>query len=676
MNSKLKWYTNRLKKMSAKEIAWRLHGELQNRIDKIRYIVSNYRTSVLRSLDHDIEWNLADCGFENYRYNSKLLLESTEEYSEFVWRKQLIKKANKVMEGRMSYFALNDVFHGKPFDYNMDHNTKKKSPYRFSADINYRDFTTTGDCKYVWEPNRHQHLVVLARAYRATGDLCYAMSVKDHLMIWFNQCPFMMGMNWRSPMELSIRLINWVWALDLIKDSGVIDGTFRKSIIEQVCLHIWEVTRKYSRGSSANNHLIGEAAGVFIATSYFSTLQNVKRWREEAKQILHKELFNQTYPDGGTKEQALGYLFFVLQFFIYSGLVARWTKNDFSENFWQRIESCLEFIGRLSEGGLYIPMFGDCDNGYVLDLGDDPKEPFCLLALGATLFNRSDFRTWARGEKETVLWALGTQGLKTFRQIDVEGLEKPLAPSAFKDSGYYLLQSGSTGNANTTSVLFDCGTLGMGAIAAHGHADALSFTLRVNGIDILVDPGSYDYFTYPEWREYFRKTRAHNTVEVDGFDQSEIIGPFMWGRRANAHLLNWKAEPGGMSFVSGWHDGYKRLSDPVRHERLIQLESRTGELTIIDRLFAKKEHLYRIYFHFSEFCTVNELDSHRFRVENMTDTLLSFEIDKQLSTILLSGADNPISGWISRGYHEKKAGMTVIGSIHTSGDLVLKSRIF
>ena len=91
-------------------------------------------------------------------------------------------------------------------------------------------------------------------------------------------------------------------------------------------------------------------------------------------------------------------------------------------------------------------------------------------------------------------------------------------------------------------MVFDCGELGFKAIAAHGHADALSFTLRAFGSDVFVDPGTYDYFSYSAWRAYFRSTSAHNTLAVDGRDQSVMLGPFLWGARAQARCIAW--EPG------------------------------------------------------------------------------------------------------------------------------------
>src|SRR4029453_10619991 len=134
------------------------------------------------------------------------------------------------------------------------------------------------------------HLVVLGRAYRATGEARYAEALVEQLQSWIDQCPFGRGMNWRSPLELAIRLINWVWAVDLVLESGLVAGAFRSSLRRALYLHLWLITRSYSRGSSANNHRIGEAAGVFVATSYFPDLDESGRWRRESQRILEEEI--------------------------------------------------------------------------------------------------------------------------------------------------------------------------------------------------------------------------------------------------------------------------------------------------------------------------------------------------------------------------------------------------
>ena len=174
-------------------------------------------------------------------------------------------------------------------------------------------------------------------------------------------------------------------------------------------------------------------------------------------------------------------------------------------------------------------MFGDCDDGYVLDLaggGNDVRE---LLSVGAVLFERPDFRPMADGSRRSGILAPG------FRCAEAVGCAS-LAPEGSPASieGISRIRALSSPmrkprGEDRVSVLFDCAELGYGSIAAHGHADALSFTLRVGGRDVFVDPGTFDYFTYPEWRTYFRTTASHNTLEIDGRDQSAMLGPFLWG---------------------------------------------------------------------------------------------------------------------------------------------------
>jgi uncharacterized heparinase superfamily protein len=511
---------------------------------------------------------------------------------------------------------------------------------------------------------------VLGRAYRLSGDIQFANAVVEQLDSWLKQNPYGVGMNWRSGLELGIRLINWVWAVDLIEDSGVIDNGFRHRLLDSVSRHIWEIDRKYSRGSSVNNHLIGEAAGVFVAASCFGNLRNASRWQARSRDILRREILSQTFPDGGTLEQAIGYHFFVLQFFVIAGITARATGQDMPESYWSRLEKMFEFLGILNEGGDGLPLFGDCDDGYVLDLGRDPHDIRQWLSVGAAVFGRSDFKAWAGGYAEPVEWLLGEPGRQSFKAIP-ELQNKTSTSRAFKNSGYYLLQYGEFDSPDRISVVFDCGPLGMGALAGHGHADALSFTLRAFGRDVLVDPGTYDYFSYPKWREYFRSTRAHNTVVIDVKNQSEMLGLFLWGRRAKADCLSWQpTDVGGK--VIGKHDGYMHLDDPVTHKRMLDLDGR--ELVVRDDIIARGKHEIEVFFHLAEHCVVIPAGGNRYLVDAGSGTI-EIELDPCLQVESFNGSKDPIFGWVSRGYHQKEASTTLVGHCTGESNICLVCRI-
>jgi heparinase II/III-like protein len=462
-------------------------------------------------------------------------------------------------------------------------------------------------------------------------------------------------------LELAVRLINWTWAMDFIVDYQSMPADFQRRLLESIHLHVWDVARKYSRGSSANNHLIGEACGVFVATSYFAQLPGAADLRKESQAILEREIEVQTFPGGATREQAFAYHLFVIQFFLFAGCLARRLENDFSAAYWQRLQRMFEFAGTMAEGGP-APSFGDADDGYVLDLGDSPRDVAALMRVGRLVFPGSTMQG-AAPHAESAYWIFGSAAART-ETASGQMAEAPLASKGFPDAGYYLLQWGAQNSRDRVSVLFDCGELGFTALAAHGHADALSFTVRAFGVDMLVDPGTFDYFTYPEWRQYFRSTPAHNTVCIDGEDQSVLMGSFLWGARANSRCIDWRPRAGGGT-VAGEHDGYTRLPDPVVCGRTLTLDEQTRTLNIVDRISAKGRHKIALYFHLSESCEA-ERHGNDIHIE-CSEGRAILRIPDRLSIDLHKGGSPEDGGWVSRGYHRKVPAWTIAARAETEG---------
>jgi len=651
--------------MSPIEILWRIRGKCIELIDA--YQITR---GAIPSLDHAMSKAKRSNWQPPFRVSDIKVGDWVRDQAstdERTWCAELITQADSIAANKLSYFHLHEHDHGHPIQWNKDHGSNIVAPMRLAHKIDYRDFNEAGDCKLVWEPNRHQHVVVLARAYRASGNEKYAVAIKEQLESWMDQCPYGYGMNWRSPMELSIRLINWIWSIDLTLESGIFSGRFRDQLLHSIYLHLSEITRKYSRGSSANNHLIGEASGVFIASCYFPQLTNAEKWQNESFEILCREIESQTFGDGCNKELALEYQFFVLQFFLLCGLVGRWCGKDFPRQYWRSIEQQLFFVGKLQEGGGKPVFFGDADDGYVLNLGDAHTDPKPLLAAGALLFNNGQCKTWAPDYPQTLRWLFGAAGREQFASL-VTNQENcaPLVSHAFRESGFYLLQKGYSSTTDRISVLFDCGPLGFGSIAAHGHADALSFTLKAFGEDILIDPGTYDYFTYPQWRNYFKSTLAHNTLEVDGQNQSEVLGLFLWGKRATAKCLDWQPSVNG-GVVKGEHDGYRRLDDPVLHRRTLQLAGDQRCLQITDEIFAKGRHDIRLVLHFAPNCTIERLDATGFRIA-CRNGCATLRLDGNFVTEIFQGSLQPPLGWVSNGYHQKQPCPTLVAKANIFGN--------
>jgi hypothetical protein len=664
----LGWYFKRLSAMSPSEIAWRIRSIARDQWDR-PLVNTRIRQRPLNSLF--INGSHLNSGFRicdlppGPEWDPK-------DYPP-AWRGRLIAQADLIAAGKLSFFDQTDCDLGQPINWNRDPKRDQPTPAGYAADIDYRDVAESGDCKFVWEPSRHHQMVVLARAYRVTGDERYAASVITQITSWLDQCPFGHGMQWRSPLELGIRLINWIWAYDLIRDSESITSTFAERFIDSVHRHAWEIRRKYSQASSANNHLIGEAAGVYVAMAYFANFKHAERWRIEARNILCREILIQSATDGGTREQALGYQLFVLQFYLVMLHSARQIGEPLPESFHQRLAKMLTFIGIMSEGGDQLPLYGDDDSGYVLDLGEPRNRVGWLVTCGALLLDREDLLKWGVGYNEPAFWLAGPSAHTRVENLQIQ--THTLASHAFNESGLYLLQCGRAYDPDRISVTFDCGELGYGSLAAHGHADALSFTLRAFGIDIFVDPGTYDYFSYPEWRAYFRSTRAHNTVVVDGLDQSEPQGLFLWGQRANCKLLHWEAHQQGGGTVIGMHDGYARLSPKVEHSRTLHLDPDSKTLLITDEFTGCENRTLEQCLHLGEACQVTSQNESNLEI-TAEQRLIEMTLDPRLSISIHRAQEHPIAGWVSRGYHQKRPSTTIIAAWRSTDDKpTLKTRI-
>ena len=226
--------------------------------------------------------------------------------------------------------------------------------------------------------------------------------------------------------------------------------------------------------------------------------------------------------------------------------------------------------------------------------------------------------------------------------------KRVLVTSQFNQGGYYILSSNDSTKAK---IIFDCGPLGLGSIAAHGHADLLSFILSAYDRSYFIDTGSYTYTANNPYRNYFRSTAAHNTVVIDGKNQSEMGGAFLWTHKANSFVDEWVSNE-HYAKVTGWHDGYHRLSDPVTHRRSIDFDKKALVITINDFIEAKSTHKIEQYFHLSPECNIEKVKDACWYVCNK-GIKIKLAIDGRLSCKVFKGNTNPISGWASNAYDVK-----------------------
>lgn len=592
------FYINRLKRMSPLEILYRVSQKGST------------------TLEHRF--------MKFYKFNFAISMES-DRLLKNLWyipsQEELLKKADKLCENRIDLFALKDLYLGRKINYHKDYKSGKLAPSNvFGKKINYRSTDKVGDIKYIWELSRHLFLPVLAIAYSRTKEEKYLIHFSAYLGEWLEQNPFMMGVNWSSSLELGIRLVNWTICWHIVQDK--IDPVLREKWIISVNQHCWYINKNYSKYSSANNHLIGEAAGLFVATTSLPQFANSKNWQKKAFRILVQQSTKQNHPDGINKEQAISYQYFVLEFLTIAGYIGEKFGWKFPYDYWNNIGDMLNFCEAIKDTDGNFPQYGDEDDGHVLD--------------------------------------------KSIRCLKKQRFKKK-NKKAFSDGGYYLLEE-APGKKEEQKMIFDCGDLGYTSLAAHGHADALSFYFSAGGMPIFIDPGTYAYHANTKWRDYFRSTRAHNTLTVDGLNQSVMAGNFMWSKKAQSSLIN-HLYP---EIVAGTHDGYNRLKDPVTHSRQIRLDKEREMWIIRDQIDCQKDHNICLYFHLDPRCKAYVSGSDVTIYFDKGECSLMFEEDVTVS--LHHGESSPPLGWYSPSYDVKVPTTTIKAaiSIHSSHTIITK----
>jgi hypothetical protein len=324
----------------------------------------------------------------------------------------------------------------------------------------------------------------------------------------------------------------------------------------------------------------------------------------------------------------------------------------------------MEFVAALMDRAGNLPMIGDADDALIVRFSpEEPWNPYrSLLATGAVLLSRPDWSVKAMRNDDKTRWLLGDEAFE--HSMAMTSSNSTVCRRSFPDGGYYVLGA-RFGSKDEVLAVVDCGPLGYLSIAAHGHADALSFTLSAGGVQLLVDPGTFAYHTQKKWRDYFRSTFAHNSVTVDGANQSTIGGNFMWLSKAQS-TCNVAELDGEEQCFEGEHDGYRRLSDPVTHRRRITFNALTNEFRIEDNLECVGTHAVDICWHFSEHCRVK---SDNITVRAVAGRVrLTLAMEGPLSPpILLFGREDPPGGWISRSFDAKRPIHTAVWSLPLRG---------
>lgn len=464
---------------------------------------------------------------------------------------------------------------------------------RFCFSIDRRLGGGPGDVRFTWELSRLQHLQVLALHGFLSGSEVARKACIDDLSAWIAGNPPFRGLGYACGTELSSRVLSVLVVVALL-GPGSLSAELSSGIWDMLNAHATWLARYPSLYSSANNHLVAEACGLFAIGSLAPELPEAASWRAIGREHLEREAARQINIDGVGAEQSPSYQAYSMEWLLVARRIAAATGQCLDPVIDQRLHSGASFLATILDAGGNHPRFGDDDESIVLrqDLSRERLPLAIAGTIGALFGTGSSCHPAYRLDIRARM--LGASNLPANDWGPVS--------TTFVEGGYTVLRAGHL------MALFDHGPLGYSYTAGHGHADTLAIWLHVGSKPLLVDAGTFRYNYDAGWRKHMRSTAAHNTIMIDGLDQSEQTGPFNWGRRARGRLIS--AEFAGTPTATASHDGYSPLG--ITHERTVSLDENTFRL--VDRVLGSGRHHVRLTLQFAPGFVLETAGERRWRV--------------------------------------------------------------
>jgi len=616
--------------------------------------VCQHRFDLLGSGKVKVAYGLDPQGLEGIFYNMKISSKVLKKV-----KKEINNKIADILGNTSTTANLSSVIDSKyePIDWHIDFKTGYRwDKHLFCKKITYGD-VPGADIKVPWELSRFQHLVLLGQAYLITGNEKYSLEYIYQIIDWVENNPPKFGINWKCTMDIAIRAANLILSLSFFRDSRLLTKEFIFYFLKSIYIHGEHIVNNLEYYSITSNHYLSDISGLIFIAEFFNGFAIGRKWKKFAIAEIKREMEKQVYDDGVDFEASTCYHRLALELFFFPMLYTVKNSSDFNginskevceyiygDRYTENLYKMFEFVLFSLKPNGRLPQIGDNDNGRLFIFRKmGVLDARYLLALGAIFFQESKFKVDEFNFCSDALWVFGRQGNKTWDLLDTNYLRN-IRSKAFSNAGWYIMRK------DKDYMIVSGGPNGQNGNGGHAHNDKLSFELCINGRDILVDPGSYLYTPFPEWRNSFRSTSLHNTVLVDNKEQNEISEKnlFSMGNDAEVIINEWQSDE-EYDFLEFEHHGYCRLEDPVIHKRQIFFNKKDSIWIIKDILKGNRRHIFNLHFHLG--CKIEADVEQESKIVN-----ISIDKEKVLKVIPIVKEDLDLHierSWISKGYGEK-----------------------
>ncbi len=521
--------------------------------------------------------------------------------------------------------------------------------------IDHRGASGYGDVKFVWEYNRLQFLPPIAALAAVTGRDDRTAFCLQQLESWIDANPPFKGVNWGSGIELALRAISILTVLAFVEDSAISAALNRKL---RACLaaHAFWLDRYPSKHSSANNHRVAEAAGLFLIGTLAPDLKHADTYAVRGRRALFAEVERQFHEDGVGAEQSPTYGSFTIELYLLCAWLADHVDKPFPSSMARRLGRAGEYLRWITDPASNQPRIGDDDEGRIFSSRQGRETHYVSSVLGclASYLKRPDLAPPATPPHLRNL----IFGAPPRRR------PAPKGTRSFDAGGYTVMRNEIVGR--NALLVMDHGPLGHLSIAAHGHADALALWLHLDDQPVLVDAGTFLYHSGSRWRDHFRSTSAHNTLSLGGASSSTMAGAFNWSHKARA----WREQPAigaGEYEMAAGHNGYQRGFGVIHRRKVSVTDNR---ISVKDTLLGDFTQLPAVEIGFlfhpdldvtveaGAVCVASKTEHH----------LLCMMPDPGLSASLYRAETSPPRGWYSPSFGEKCPASMVVLRPNREGD--------
>lgn len=631
-----------------------------------------------------------------------------------------IEEAEKIRKHKFDLLGSGEVDLGKEIDWHTDFKSGHKWPVIHHTRLDLVSPDGGFDVKVPWELSRFHQTLRLGQAYLYTEDELYAQEAIDQITHWIRKNPYEFGVNWAGPMDVAIRVVNWLWTYYAIIESKSLKTNFLALWLTSIRQHGEYLIKHLEDGWPRTNHLIANLTGLAYLGIMFPEFPEAERWRATGLVRLWRELEYQIRPDGMSYEASTSYHRLVTEMSLSVAGLCVVNGITIPEPAKARMRAMLDVIMAYTQPNGLAPQIGDADDGRMLPLTvhEDRARMWQdhrhLLALGSLILER-EMNDWAgfvepteRGwsiaagmEWQDAFWCFASDAAARLTDVLTRTTQRPegndpddwvgiqpglrvraralarqpisirdvTASRGFEASGLYVMAH------EDFHLTIDAGDVGSDGAGGHAHNDTLGLTLCAYGKSFLIDPGSYLYTSDPKERNAFRSTAYHNTLqigkeEINRFSKDEM---FRMSNDAKISVHHWISQPNFDLFHAS-HTGYNRLNPGITHirqvyfDKLARLWVLRDQLRLTDKDKAGIDQEVTLWFHLAPLPV--RLDR--------TNNAIRTELAGGPNLIILPLGESPVQASYEEGVYAPRYGIKAktpvakfTGRVKLPADLVL-----